>query len=77
MVILGGTGTVVGPVIGSIVIVLVEFVINRYTERWVSVLGAIYILVVVAAPQGLYPMVHRQVLRLWRGSGAAISPDRG
>ncbi len=75
MVILGGTGTIVGPVIGSIVIVLVEFVINRYTERWVSVLGAIYILVVVAAPRGLYPMVHRQVLRLWRGP--AISADRG
>ena len=77
MVILGGTGTIVGPVVGSIVIVLVEFVINRYTERWVSVLGVIYILVVVAAPQGLYPMVHRQVLRLWRGSGTAISADRG
>jgi branched-chain amino acid transport system permease protein len=77
MVILGGTGTIVGPVIGSVVIVLVEFVINRYTERWVSVLGAIYILVVVAAPQGLYPMVHRQVQRVWRRSGTTISADRG
>jgi branched-chain amino acid transport system permease protein len=77
MVILGGTGTIVGPVIGSIVIVLLEFLINRYTERWVSVLGAIYILVVVAAPRGLYPMLHKQVLRLWRGFGAAISTGRG
>ena len=54
MVILGGAGTIVGAVVGSIVIVLVEFLVNRYTERWVSILGAIYILVVVAAPQGLY-----------------------
>jgi branched-chain amino acid transport system permease protein len=77
MVILGGTGTIVGPAIGAIVIVLLEFLINRYTERWVSILGAIYILVVVAAPRGLYPMLHKQVLRLWRGFSAAISVSRG
>jgi branched-chain amino acid transport system permease protein len=77
MVILGGTGTIIGPVIGSIVIVLFEFLVNRYTERWVSILGAIYILVVIAAPQGVYPMLHRQALRLWRRLATAISPDRG
>jgi branched-chain amino acid transport system permease protein len=66
MVILGGAGTMIGPVIGAIVIVLFEFLVNRYTERWVSVLGLIYILLVVAAPQGLYVPIRAQALRVFR-----------
>ena len=65
MVILGGAGTIIGPMIGALVIVLVEFLVNRYTERWVSVLGAIYILVVVAAPQGLYAPLRAHSVRLF------------
>jgi branched-chain amino acid transport system permease protein len=65
MVILGGAGTIIGPMLGALVIVLVEFLVNRYTERWVSVLGAIYILVVVAAPQGLYAPLRAHSLRLF------------
>jgi len=74
MVILGGTGTIIGPVIGSIVIVLFEFLVNRYTERWVSVLGLIYILVVVAAPQGLYAPIRAQSIRLFHRRPAAPAP---
>jgi branched-chain amino acid transport system permease protein len=66
MVILGGAGTIVGPVLGTIVIVLLEFTVNRFTERWVSVLGIVYILVVVAAPQGLYAPLRAQGQRLFR-----------
>ncbi len=58
MVILGGAGTLVGPAIGAAVIVLLENVISAYTERWLIVIGTIYILVALFAPNGIIGFVH-------------------
>ena len=66
MVILGGAGTMVGPFFGSIVIVLLEYLVSQRTERWVTALGIIYILVVVFAPRGIYPPMRDTVIRLLR-----------
>src|SRR5207253_585112 len=44
MVILGGSGTLLGPAIGAAVIVGLENFISGYMERWVLVLGVIYVL---------------------------------
>lgn len=66
MVILGGAGTMIGPFFGSIVIVLLEYLVSQHTERWVTVLGIIYILVVVGAPRGIYPPMRDTVVRLLR-----------
>lgn len=64
MVILGGAGTMVGPAIGAVVIVLLEYVVSQYTGRWLSVLGVIYILVVLGAPSGVYPPLRAVAQRL-------------
>ncbi len=53
MVILGGAGTLIGPAIGAAIIVLLENVVSAYTERWLVVVGVIYILVALFAPNGL------------------------
>jgi branched-chain amino acid transport system permease protein len=53
MVILGGAGVFLGPVVGAAVIVLLSNFISAYTDRWVTILGAIYVLVVMLAPDGL------------------------
>jgi branched-chain amino acid transport system permease protein len=58
MVILGGAGTLVGPAIGAAVIVLLENVISAYTERWLTVIGTIYILVALFAPNGIIGFVR-------------------
>jgi branched-chain amino acid transport system permease protein len=60
MVILGGAGTLVGPAIGAIVIVGLENVISGYTERWVLVLGVIYVLVTLWAPGGLVGLARQR-----------------
>lgn len=74
MVILGGAGTIVGPAIGAVVIVLLEYVVSQYTGRWISVLGVIYILVVLRAPSGLYPPLRNLLTRLRGGlGGRAVS----
>jgi len=39
MVVLGGVGTIVGPVFGAIVLLLLEEFISRYTEHWMLFLG--------------------------------------
>jgi branched-chain amino acid transport system permease protein len=53
MVFLGGAGTLFGPAIGAGLIVLFENIISGYTERWLMVLGLIYVLVGMFAPEGL------------------------
>ena len=65
MVILGGAGTMVGPFFGSIVVVLLEYLVSQHTERWVTALGIIYILVVLFAPRGIYPPMRDAVLRMF------------
>jgi len=60
MVILGGAGTLVGPAIGAAAIVALENVISAYMERWVLVLGVIYVLVTLFAPSGLVGLVKQR-----------------
>jgi branched-chain amino acid transport system permease protein len=63
MVILGGAGTVLGPALGSAVIIFLENVISAYTERWLLVLGSIYVAVTLFAPDGLLGLARRLVAR--------------
>ena len=59
MVILGGAGTLIGPAIGAALIVLLQNVVSGYTERWLIVIGTIYILVALFAPDGLIGLIRR------------------
>ena len=54
MVTLGGPGTLVGPALGAGAIVLLKNVISAYTQRWLLILGTVYIVTIIAAPQGLW-----------------------
>ena len=59
MVILGGAGTLAGPVAGAAVITLVKTVVSSYVDRWSSLLGLIFILTVMFMPRGIVPGIHR------------------
>jgi len=58
MVILGGAGTLIGPAVGAVLIVLLENVVSAYTERWLLLLGIIYVLVSLFAPNGLIGLLR-------------------
>jgi branched-chain amino acid transport system permease protein len=58
MVILGGAGTLLGPALGAAVIVLLENLISAHTERWLTVLGVIYVVVTLFAPAGIMGFVR-------------------
>ena len=70
MVISGGTATLLGPIVGAGLVVIVKNVASAYIERWNFVLGAIFVVIVVFMPDGLVPGTRR----LWRWAVAALRP---
>ncbi len=83
MVISGGTATVLGPIAGAAIVIIMKNVASAYIERWNLVLGVIFVLIVSFMPEGLIPgsarLVSRarQLLRARSRSASApsISPD--
>jgi branched-chain amino acid transport system permease protein len=57
MVILGGRGTLFGPVVGAVALLLLEDVLSALTEHWQIILGPILVLVVLFAKRGLYGLL--------------------
>jgi branched-chain amino acid transport system permease protein len=53
MVIVGGTGTLLGPLVGAGIVVAAEYWLSSYLERWQTALGLVLILVVLFAPRGI------------------------
>jgi branched-chain amino acid transport system permease protein len=53
MVILGGPGTLLGPLAGALIIVFLRDIVGNFTDRWLMVLGFAYVLVVLFFPDGL------------------------
>jgi branched-chain amino acid transport system permease protein len=53
MVILGGTGSLLGPLVGAGVVVGTEHWLSSYVERWPTLLGLVFIAVVLFAPGGV------------------------
>ncbi len=54
MVLLGGMGTLIGPIFGSAALLLMEEILSSYTEHWMIVLGPVLLLVVLFARRGIY-----------------------
>ena len=54
MVVLGGMGTVMGPLVGTLALLSFEEVLKGMTDHWPIVLGPLIILVVLTARRGLY-----------------------
>jgi branched-chain amino acid transport system permease protein len=53
MVILGGMGTVAGPLLGALVLLLLEALLSSWTAHWQIILGPLLVLVVLFARSGL------------------------
>ena len=57
MVILGGMGTLFGPVLGALALLLLEDVLSAWTVHWQVVLGPLLVLVVLYGRGGLYGLL--------------------
>ena len=57
MVIVGGQGTLIGPILGAAFFMLLEHVLSSYTEAWAMFFGLIFIAFVLFAPQGIWGLM--------------------
>ena len=57
MVILGGMGTLFGPVLGAFVFLLLEDLLAAWTTHWQVVLGPLLVLIVLYARRGLWGLL--------------------
>lgn len=57
MVLLGGMGTLFGPVLGAATLLLMEELLSIYTQHWMVYLGPFLILVVLFAKRGVYGLI--------------------
>lgn len=72
---LGGIGYFLGPVFGAILVTYLEGNLSSVTDAWVLYFGLMFIGVVMFAPQGLFGILHQQVVAWrsgqWKGTGLA------
>jgi branched-chain amino acid transport system permease protein len=63
MVILGGVGTIFGPLLGAGTLLLTENWLSSYTERWLLILGLLFVFFVLFAPEGIVGIVRGAVAK--------------
>ena len=74
MVILGGAGTLSGPIVGAAIIVLVRNLVSAYVEHWPMLLGALFLLVIMFVPEGLVPGLAARLRAPGRKTSAKAPP---
>lgn len=80
VVVIGGVGTIEGPIIGAAIFFLLQQMLADYGSWYLILLGAVAIVVVLRAPNGLWGLLtQRRPVRLFpvqRRLGANLSADR-
>src|SRR5438105_9160666 len=59
MVVLGGAGALVGPILGGAFFVFLEHELSQVTDLWQRAFGAIFIAFVLFAPQGIWGLLRK------------------
>jgi len=59
MTIVGGAGTFWGPMVGAAVVLLLRYEVSTFTQRWLLILGLIFIATVVLMPRGIVRLPER------------------
>jgi branched-chain amino acid transport system permease protein len=77
IVILGGMGTLLGPVFGAFVLLSLEDLLSSVTERWLLLIGVFVIAVVLFLPRGIASLpAGRWLARLARRPATAPAEGR-
>jgi branched-chain amino acid transport system permease protein len=67
---LGGTGTLLGPVLGAGIVILVRELLSDYLQSWLIFVGITYVALIFFLPGGLYSLLSR------RGDAPTAMPGR-
>jgi len=60
MVVVGGAGTLVGPMLGALLFVFLEHQLSQMTDLWPLIFGSIFIAFVMFFPQGILGLLQRR-----------------
>jgi branched-chain amino acid transport system permease protein len=66
-VVIGGVGTLVGALYGSVILIVLKSVLGTMTEHHIVVIGLIFVAMVIFLPKGLLGFIRPGVERLLRG----------
>lgn len=70
MLLVGAAGTLFGPVLGAGIFVVLQYVLSTYTDRWLFVIGLIYVGVALFAPQGALTLLTARLAPRRRSTNA-------
>jgi len=73
MVIVGGAGTLIGPILGGVSFVFLEHQLSQVTDLWPLIFGTIFMAFVMFAPQGIWGILTSR----FRSKPAAPNSDSG
>ena len=63
MVIVGGAGTLVGPILGAAFFMLVQQYLSSWTDSWALFFGSMFIAFVLFIPQGIWGLATKHLVR--------------
>jgi branched-chain amino acid transport system permease protein len=63
MTLIGGKGTLIGPVLGSGFIFFLKDIIGSLTQYWMFILGCIFVIFVILAPEGMMGILRMRVIK--------------
>lgn len=64
MTIVGGSGTLFGPMIGALIVVLTRNIVSLYISRWPTIMGLIFVVTIILARDGVLGGGRRLFLRI-------------
>jgi branched-chain amino acid transport system permease protein len=67
-VILGGVGTLVGALYGSVLLTVLKSVVGSWTEHHLIIIGLLFMAAVIFFPQGLMGVIRPWIVR-WLSRG--------
>lgn len=73
MVLVGGTGTLIGPFIGSAIILGIRNYVSAYIEQWMIVMGIVFIVTMLWTPDGVLGVMRRLGIGVARSRARARS----
>jgi branched-chain amino acid transport system permease protein len=63
MSVLGGMGTLVGPVLGGAILLWVGDLLSSLTENWMIFIGGFFVLMIILAPKGVVGLISERLNR--------------
>ena len=66
MALLGGIGTLYGPVLGAMMVVFLKNFLSSWVGNWNLILGGVFVVSVLTVRQGIFPVIFRKLKeKLW------------